>query len=158
MRSWKTPPVIWTPFFQSCLPTRIFQRHWKAINKPCLSWWPTRPYPLLDLPELRDQYSLAWDDDSGPGYSAALQFIAPEDGDYYLLAGSSLSAAGRSTSGDYRLLLGLDAPQVLDGTAEPTGATIAVQDQAALATHLVQEISGSLGEDKPADIHQAERL
>ena len=30
--------------------------------------------PLLDLPALRDQYSLAWDDDSGPGYSAALQF------------------------------------------------------------------------------------
>jgi hypothetical protein len=107
-------------------------------------------YPLLELPALRDQYSLAWDDDSGPGYSAALRFIAPEDGDYYLLASSSLSAAGRSTSGDYRLLLGMNAPQVLDGTAEPTGATIAVQDQAALAAQLVQETSGSLGADKPA--------
>jgi hypothetical protein len=108
------------------------------------------PHPLLDLPELRDQYSLAWDDDSGPGYSAALEFKVPEDGDYYLIAGSSLSAAGRSTAGDYRLLLGLDAPQVLEGTEEPTGAVIAVQDQAALVTQLVQEISGSLGADKPA--------
>jgi len=106
--------------------------------------------PLLDLPALRDQYSLAWDDDSGPGYSAALQFTAPEDGDYFLLVSSSLSATGRTTAGDYRLLLGLDAPQVLDGTAEPTGAVIAVQDQAVLGSHLVQELSGSLGEDKPA--------
>jgi len=105
--------------------------------------------PLLDLPALRDHYSLAWDDDSGPGSSAALQFTAPEDGDYFLLVSSSLSAAGRSTSGDYRLLLGLDAPRLLDGTAEPTGAVIAVQDQAVLGSHLVQELSGSLGEDKP---------
>jgi hypothetical protein len=105
--------------------------------------------PLLDLPALRDQYALAWDDDGGPGYSASLKFIVPEDGDYYLLVGSSLSAAGRSTSGDYRLLLGLDAPQVLDGTAESTGAVIAVQDQAALGAHLVQQFSGSLTADKP---------
>ncbi len=110
----------------------------------------TSPHPMLDLPALRDQYALAWDDDSGPGYSSALQFKVPEDGDFYLLLGSSLSAAGRSTSGDYRLLIGLDAPQVLDGTAEPTGATIAVQDQAALGTHLVQEYSGSLNADKPS--------
>jgi len=106
-------------------------------------------YPLLELPALRDQYSLAWDDDSGPGSSASLQFSVPEDGDYYLVVASSLSAAGRSTAGEFRLLVGLDAPQVLDGTAEPNGAVIAVQDQAALATQLVQEFNGSLGEDKP---------
>jgi hypothetical protein len=106
--------------------------------------------PLLDLPALRDQYSLAWDDDSGPGYSAALQFTPQKDGDYYLIASSSLSAAGRSTSGDYRLLLGLDAPQVLEGTAKSTGAVIAVQDQTALVTQLVQDYSGSLNADKPS--------
>ncbi len=106
--------------------------------------------PLLDLPALRDQYSLAWDDDSGPGYSAALEFTAPSDGDFYLLVSSSLSAAGRSTAGDYRLLLGIEAPQVLDGSAEPTGAVIAVQDQAVLGTQLVQEYTGSLGENKPS--------
>jgi hypothetical protein len=105
--------------------------------------------PLLDLPALRDQYTLAWDDDSGPGYSAALQFTAPEDGDYYLLAGSSLSAAGRETSGDYRLLLGLNAPEVLTGTAKPNDAIIGVQNQSVLGSHLVQEYSGNLSEDKP---------
>jgi hypothetical protein len=110
----------------------------------------TSTNPLLDLPALRDQYTLAWDDDSGPGYTAALHFTAPSSGDYYLVVGSSLSAAGRSTNGNYRLLLGLDAPQVLDGTAESTGAVIAVQDQSALATQLVQHLSGTLDANKPS--------
>jgi hypothetical protein len=103
--------------------------------------------PLLDLSALRDQYTLAWDDDSGPGYSASLQFKVPYDGDYFLIAGSSLSAAGRSTAGDFRLLIGMDAPKVLDGTAEPTGAVIAVQNQAVLESELVQEMSGNLNKD-----------
>jgi hypothetical protein len=110
----------------------------------------TSANPLLDLPALRDQYSLAWDDDSGPGYSAALQFTIPSSGDYYLVAGSSLSAAGRSTDGNYRLLLGLDAPQVLDGTTQPTGDVIAVQDQTALVTQLIQQLSGHLDANKPS--------
>ncbi len=110
----------------------------------------TSATPLLDLPALRDQYTHAWDDDSGPGYSAALQFITPSSGDYYLVVSSSLSAAGRSTDGSYRLLLGFDAPQVLDGTAQPTGAVIAVQDQSALATELVQQLSGTLDANKPS--------
>ncbi len=107
-------------------------------------------YPLLDLPALRDEYTLAWDDDSGPGYAAALQFTVPEDGDYMLLASSSLSAAGRSTAGDYRLLVGLDAPEVLEGTAVPTGAVIAEQDQSALGSHLIQELGGTLDQNKPS--------
>ena len=110
----------------------------------------TSPQPLLDLPALRDQYALAWDDDGGPGYASALQFIVPQDGDYFLIAASSLSAAGRSTAGDYRILLGLDAPQVLQGTAKPTGAVIAFQDQAVLNSQLIQDYHGSLNTDKPA--------
>jgi hypothetical protein len=106
--------------------------------------------PLIDLPALRDKFALAWDDDSGPGYSASLKFPVPQDGDYYLIASSSLSAAGRSTAGGYHLLVGLDAPQVLEGTAKPTGAIIAVQDQSALSSQLIQEFTGSLGQDKPS--------
>ncbi len=89
----------------------------------------TSTQPLVDLPALNDRSFLAWDDDSGHGYSAALQFTVPEDGDYILAASSSLSSAGRQTAGCYRLLIGLDAPEVLAGTAEPSGAIIAVQDQ-----------------------------
>jgi hypothetical protein len=112
----------------------------------------TSPQPLLDLPALRDEYTLAWDDDSGPGYSAALQFTIPEDGDYYLLVGSSLSAAGRQTAGSFRLLLGLDAVDVLAGTAEPTGEVIAVQDQTALASQLIQDYTGRLDQNIPSII------
>ena len=106
--------------------------------------------PLLDIPALRDKYFLAWDDDSGPGYSAALQFTVPEDGDYFLLASSSLSAAGRQTAGDYRLLLGSGRSAGAGGNSGPTGAVIAVQDQAALGSPLIQELTGSLSQDKPA--------
>ncbi|NJD58809.1 MAG: hypothetical protein C3F13_06790 [Anaerolineales bacterium] len=105
--------------------------------------------PLLELPALRDKYLLAWDDDSGPGYSAALSFTVPEMGDYYLIASSSLSAAGRTTSGSYRLLLGINSPNVLDGTVESTDAVIAVQDQAVLETQLIQTMSGNLGGENP---------
>ncbi len=110
----------------------------------------TSAQPLLDLPALNDRSFLAWDDDSGPGYSAALQFTVPEDGDYILSASSSLSAAGRQTAGTYRLLVGLDAPDVLAGTAKPTGAIVAVQDQSVLASQLIQEHSNSLSSTKPA--------
>ena len=123
---------------------------YESFKKDVAELVASSPAPLLDLPALRDQYFLAWDDDSGPGYSAALEFMIPSDGDHYLIVASSLSAAGRSTAGDYRLLLGLDAPQVLEGTAEPTGAVIGVQDQAVLGSHLIQEFSGSLSNDKPA--------
>ena len=102
------------------------------------------PTPLIDLPALRDKFTLAWDDDSGPGYDAALKFTAPADGDYHLLVGSSLSAAGRSTFGNYRLLLGMDVPGVLDNSAHSTGAVIAVQDQAVLEPYFVQDFTGSL--------------
>ena len=108
------------------------------------------PQPLLDLPALRDEYLLAWDDDSGPGYTAALNFTIPATGDYLLLVGSSLSSAGRQTAGNYRLLVGIDAPEVLMGTAAPTGAQIAVQNQAALPSQLVQEMTGALGKDMPS--------
>ena len=44
----------------------------------------TSEFPLAELPALNDKTFLAWDDDSGPGYSAALEFLIPEDGDYIL--------------------------------------------------------------------------
>ena len=69
----------------------------------------------LALEELRNRYFLAWDDDSGPGYAATLAYVVPTPGDYVLIAGSSLSALGRATSGDYELLIGLNAPDAQDG-------------------------------------------
>jgi Neurotransmitter-gated ion-channel ligand binding domain len=131
-------------------PDQNLSTTYESFKKDVAELVSSSPYPLLDLPALWDQYFLAWDDDSGPGHSAALEFTIPSDGDYFLIVASSLSAAGRSTAGDYRLLVGLDAPQVLAGTARPTGAVIAVQDQAVLESQLVQEFNGSLSTEKPA--------
>ena len=74
---------------------------------------------------VRNQYFLAWDDDSGDGYAAALAYVVPTSGDYVLIAGSSLSALGRATAGDYTLGIGLNAPDAQDGAAVPVGAPIA---------------------------------
>lgn len=126
------------------LPVRLME-----FNQAVAELSASSANPLLELPAVRDQYTLTWDDDSGPGYSAALQFTIPEDGDYTLLAGSSLSAAGRQTYGNYRLLVGLDAEGILDGTAAPTGAIIAVPDPTALQAERIQLLTGSLNANKP---------
>jgi hypothetical protein len=106
--------------------------------------------PLVELPALNDKTFLAWDDDSGLGHSAALEFVVPEAGDYYLGVSSALAATGVLTSGNYRLLLGFDNPAVLDGSAIPNGAQIAVQDEQVLETPgSIQEYTGSLSSEKP---------
>jgi hypothetical protein len=108
-------------------------------------------YPLAELPALNDRTFLAWDDDSGPGYSAALEFRVPEDGDYLLGVLGALSSSGRITSGGYSLVLGLDAPEVLAGTAVPNEARIAVQDETRLnSPGLVQEYTASLDAGRPS--------
>ncbi|MDI6719831.1 MAG: hypothetical protein QMD46_09505 [Methanomicrobiales archaeon] len=100
--------------------------------------------PLLALPEVADRFFLAWDDDSGEGYAAALEYRIPESGDYRLVIASTPT---RETFGEYRLLVGLDAPQVLTGEAEQGGAPIAVLNTTLTPPRLaITEASGSLTE------------
>ena len=111
----------------------------------------TSEYPLAEIPALNDRTFLAWDDDSGLGYASAIEFRVPEDGDYILGALGALSSAGRITSGNYRLVLGLDAPEVLTGSAVPSGEVIAFQDDSLLGwPGRVQEYTGSLGDSRPS--------
>jgi hypothetical protein len=111
----------------------------------------TSAFPLAEIPDLNDKTFMAWDDDSGPGYSAALKFVIPKDGDYLLGVSGSLSSAGRITSGNYRLLLGLDAPEILTGNTVPNGAEIAVQDNALLGLpERIQEYNGTLDAKQPS--------
>jgi len=111
----------------------------------------TSDHPLAELPALNDKTFLAWDDDSGPGYSSALEFTVPRNGDYILGALGALSSAGRVTSGGYHLMFGLDAPEVLTGKATSNGASIAVQDDALLGRPgRVQEYTGSVAADRPS--------
>jgi hypothetical protein len=101
--------------------------------------------PLQVVPAFSDRYFLAWDDDSGKGYDAAFKYTVPDTGDYTLIVTNS--PAKSETFGDYRLFVGIDAPVVLDGNAEPTGAQIAVFNREASQIRVgVQEVRGNLTE------------
>lgn len=56
-------------------------------------------------------------------YNSALAFTFPADGDYSIAV---TDCCDETASGEFRLLLGFNAPDVLNGTAVPTGAEIAV--------------------------------
>jgi len=104
--------------------------------------------PLEVVPEFADRFFTAWDDDSGLGYAAALEYPIPADGDYKLAV---VSTPAKDTSGQFRLLVGLDAPDVLSGNAEVTGDTIAVLDEKNTQANVtVQEITGTLTAEDPA--------
>lgn len=100
---------------------------------------------------VRNQYFLAWDDDGGDGYAAALTYVVPSAGDYVLIAGGALSTLGRATSGDYTLAIGLNAPDAQDGATAPVGAPIAARIAFPWGTaSSVEEVSGSLSVAAPA--------
>ncbi|RMF00956.1 MAG: hypothetical protein D6768_11685, partial [Chloroflexi bacterium] len=96
--------------------------------------------PLDVVPEISSQYFLAWDDDSGDGYNSAVSFEVPADGDYKILVTSA-----RPTQGSFRLLVGVDAPEVLTGQAETGGALVArVEPDPVTNLVAVSEITGTL--------------
>lgn len=97
------------------------------------------------LNALRDELFLAWDDDSGGSYAAALAFPAPVDGDYRVIAAGSLSALGRATAGEFRLLVGIDAPEILAGDVTPNNSAVARQDESTIQLQMsAEEVTGTL--------------
>ncbi len=106
--------------------------------------------PLQVISRLAEEFLLAWDDDSGPGFSAAFEWRVPVSGDYKLLL---TSTPVRKTFGDYRLLVGLDAPQVLSGKADPIGRINIALDVTASPPRLsVEEITGTLTAEQTATL------
>lgn len=61
------------------------------------------------------------DDDSGGDYNSALQYPIRESGDYQI----AVTRYDESTSGAFRLLVGVNTPQVLAGQGRPTGTAFA---------------------------------
>ncbi len=104
--------------------------------------------PFVVLPQVARSLFIAWDDDGGGGYDAVFSKRIPEDGDYQLLVSSS---PGRRTFGDYKLLIGINAPEVLTGDALPTDDRIAILDKAASGLGVAaQEMTGSVTVDRPS--------
>jgi len=103
--------------------------------------------PLEVTRQIMDRYALAWNDDYRGYYPAGFSVEIPEDGDYWLAVGSSLA---RSTTGGYRLLVGINAPQVLSGQVESSGPPFVFsgKDTGALDRGIVQ-INGELRVDQP---------
>ena len=101
--------------------------------------------PLKVRQDVASQFFLVSDDDSGPGLAATFEYAIPKDGDYGLIVAGSLGSFGFETSGQYRLLLGLDAPAVLEGTGKPTGDVVAVLDlDATPSGEKVEETTGEI--------------
>jgi len=96
---------------------------------------------------LLDRYALAGNDDYQGHYAAAFNLEIPQDGDYWLAIGSSLV---RPSAGTYRLIVGIDEPDVLSGRPESRGPpfVFAEKDAAALDRGIVS-VTGELTPDRP---------
>jgi hypothetical protein len=121
--------------------------------------------PAAAINEVRDRFFLAWNDDGGEGYAAALEFQIPQDGDYYLGVAGAFSSLGRGTFGGYKLLVGLDAPQVLGGQATSSGEPFAARDASAFPPGVkVEEVQGEIITERPLqryplqDLHPGDTL
>ncbi|HEY53350.1 MAG TPA: hypothetical protein G4N94_07835 [Caldilineae bacterium] len=112
--------------------------------------------PLTVIPEVANHFFLKWDDDSGPGYTAMFEYLIPTNGVYQLII---FDSPGQSTFGDYRLTIGLDAPEALSGKAAPRGEAIAFLDTTGDKTNVaVQETRGELTESRTSTFHTVQDL
>jgi hypothetical protein len=102
--------------------------------------------PVLAAVEIVRANVLAGNDNYDRTSTAAFAFDIPQDGDYLLLARSTLT---NDTFGDYKLVIGLNAPDVLDGRAAATGDEIAFLDREASGiASAVQAIEGELNAEQ----------
>ncbi len=115
--------------------------------------------------DLRDATFPAWDDDSGSGHDAYLEFSPTRSGDYFVLVSSALSTTALSTSGDYRLVLGLNTEEALTIDSLPIGQPFATFEQAISSQEgRVEEETGFLApgtaytEYELEDIHAGDTL
>lgn len=98
--------------------------------------------PLAVSGELLQKYSLTWNDDMNGRYDSSLRFKIPADGNYTLLVRGAL---GHRCFGNYRLLVGLNAPQVLTGKASQIGERFVYMDRiTSLMGFGIEEVRGTL--------------
>ena len=115
--------------------------------------------PVAAMEALRKKYFLAFDDDGGGGLTPTLSFEIPADGEYGVLVAGSQRASGRETFGNYRLMLGIDREDVLDGIAASIGPPIAMRNLEATPPGVgVQEVRGRLGGGRTSAVLALESL
>lgn len=121
--------------------------------------------PVEAFSQIADTYYVVWNDDTGNGYDAMLQFTIPADGTYFLLAGSMATYQPffdfkpSFSFGAYRLLLGLNAPGVGEGTGEPSGDLFATLDSKySKPSVYVQHLDLELTTDKHITLHHLKAL
>jgi hypothetical protein len=108
--------------------------------------------PMMAAQQAADEIFLIWDDDGGEGLAAQFSYVIPADGDYQLIITDAFTVLGQTTSGDYELLIGLDAPQVVSGEATATDASIATLNREASSSGIVvEEIEATIGDDEQSD-------
>lgn len=76
--------------------------------------------PVLTLYDSSDK-AVAYANFAATESRVALRYRLPRNAEGYRLRISSQDPAGKTTAGDFRLLMGLNAPEVLRGQGEPTG-------------------------------------
>lgn len=102
--------------------------------------------PIIVIKEISDELFLKWDDDSGEGYDAAFEYTVPAEGTFQLIVGGTPT---KDTFGNFRLLIGVDSPEVLTGRALPTGDTIAVLNRSVFSENIdIQEVTGTLTQER----------
>ncbi|MEA3275973.1 MAG: hypothetical protein U9Q81_11915 [Pseudomonadota bacterium] len=103
--------------------------------------------PVAAAKEALDSISLVWSDDFDGHYDAGFSFEVPEDGDYRLAVRGTLV---RETAGGYKLLAGLDEPDVLSGRPVSRGDPFVFLDDsdAVAGVKGVTEATGALSSDE----------
>ncbi len=95
---------------------------------------------------------LAWNDDAKGSHTALLDYRIAANGDYRLLVSGT---PAQPTFGDYRVLVGVDMPQVLSGTMPSSEAALAVLDELKdVSRRGVQVLRATLAETRPQALYQ----
>jgi hypothetical protein len=102
--------------------------------------------PLDAVEEILNNNSLAWNDDFDGKYNAAFQYKIPADGSYRLLVRST---ASRETRGKYRLLIGVNTPDVLSGKAKHNKAFVLLDWEKDVDPRRIETGRGELSAETP---------
>ncbi len=103
--------------------------------------------PIEVTEQIFDRYALAGNDDFEGRCAAALSLGVPQDGDYRVALRSSWV---RPSAGTYRLVVGVDEPDVLSGRPESSGpAFVFLEQDTDTLVRAITAITGAVQTDQP---------